>query len=115
MSNIKHNVYFYACWLFIAFVASFDIYLTIRFSDNLVDNELNPIARMILKAENWAIHDDGDKMGVSRFVAVKVFMTILVLTIIRWILYLNKKYAMTIIACVALGQAVLLSFLLYNW
>lgn len=114
MSNIKHNIYFYACWLFIGFVASFDIYLTIRFSDNLIDNELNPIARMILRAEDWTIYDDGDKMGVSRFVAVKVFMTILVLGIIRWILYLNKRYAMTIITCVALMQAILLFFLIYN-
>jgi hypothetical protein len=115
MSNIKHNIYFYACWLFIGFVASLDVYLTIRFSDNLPQYELNPIARMILKLEDWTIHEDGDKMGISRFVAVKVFMTILVLGIIRWILYLNKRYAMTIITCVALCQALLLFFLLYNW
>lgn len=115
MSNIKHNLYFYACWLFIGLVASFDVYLTIRFSDNLPQYELNPIARIILQFEDWTTHEDGDKMGVSRFVAVKVFMTILVLGIIRWILYLNKRYAMTIITCVALCQAVLLGFLLYNW
>lgn len=114
MSNIKQNIYFYACWLFIGFVASFDVYLTIRYSENLPQYELNPVARMILKMEEWKIYDDGDKIGVSRFVAVKVFMTILVLAIIRWILYLNKKYALTIISCVALGQAILLTFLIYG-
>lgn len=115
MSRIKHAIYFYMCWLFIGFVASFDVYLTIRYSDNLPKYELNPIARMILNMEEWAIYDDGDKIGVSRFVAVKVFMTILVLGIIRWILYLNKRYAMTIITCVAICQAILLAFLLYGW
>lgn len=115
MSSIKHSIYFYLCWLFIGFVASFDVYLTIRYSENLPKYELNPVARMILNIEDWPIYDDGDKIGVSRFVAVKVFMTILVLAIIRWILYLNKKYAMTIITCVAICQAILLTFLLYGW
>lgn len=114
MSNIRQNIYFYACWLFIGFVASFDVYLTIRYSENLPQYELNPIARAILNIEDWNLHDDGDKIGVSRFVAVKVFMTILVLAIIRWILYLNKKYALTIISCVALCQALLFAFLIHG-
>lgn len=115
MTNIKQNIYFYVCWLFIGFVASFDVYLTIRYSENLPKYELNPIARMILDMDQWKITEDGDKIGVSRFVAVKVFMTILVLAIIRWILYLNKKYAMTIITCVSICQAILFAFLLYGW
>jgi hypothetical protein len=99
-------VWFYLCWLFIGFVSSVDIYLTIKYSDNLPEFELNPIARLILHCDKW---------DVSRFVAIKVFMTILVLGIVRWILYINPKNAFIIINVIALGQLALLIFLLYGW
>lgn len=105
-SNKVKCIWFYLCWLFIGFVSSVDVYLTIKYSDNLPEYELNPIARFILHCDEW---------DVSRFVAIKVFMTILVLGIVRWILYLNPKYAFTIINALALCQAILLTFLFYNW
>lgn len=105
LSRVK-CVWFYLCWLFIGFVSSVDVYLTIKYSDNLPEFELNPIARLILHIDEW---------DVSRFVAIKVFMTILVLGIVRWILYLNQKYALTIINAIALCQLILLTFLVYNW
>jgi hypothetical protein len=104
--KIKLALYFYFCWLFIGAVSSLDVYLTIRFSDNLEEYELNPIARLILQADDWE---------VSRFVAIKVFLTILVLGIMRWILYLNQKFAITIISVIAFLQAILLGFLLLSW
>lgn len=106
MSTIKHRIYFYLCWLFIGAVSSLDVYLTIKFSDNLPEHELNPIARLILKMDDWE---------VSRFVAIKVFLTILVLGILRWILYISKKYAFTIITAITICQAILLAYLLYYW
>lgn len=106
LSNKTKCIWFYLCWLFIGFVGSVDIYLTIKYSENLPDYELNPIARYILHIDEW---------DVSRFVAIKVFMTILVLGIVRWILYLNQKYALVIINAIALGQLILLLFLIYGW
>jgi hypothetical protein len=106
LSSKAKCIWFYLCWLFIGFVSSVDIYLTIKYSENLPDHELNPVARYILNIDGW---------DVSRFVAIKVFMTILVLGIVRWILYLNQKYALVIINAIALGQLILLSFLIYGW
>jgi hypothetical protein len=106
LSSKAKCIWFYLCWLFIGFVGSVDVYLTIKYSENLPDHELNPIARYILHIDEW---------DVSRFVAIKVFMTILVLGIVRWILYLNQKYALVIINAIALGQLILLLFLIYGW
>lgn len=99
-------IYFYMLWWFIGAVSSFDIYLTIRFSDNLAEYEQNPIARMILENDGW---------DVSRFVAIKMFMTILVLGILVKIFKYFNRYSNIVITCIALCQLWLLVYLIYYW
>lgn len=99
-------LYFYSLWIFIGAVSSLDIYLTIRFSENLPDGELNPIARLILHNDDW---------DVSRFVAIKSFMTILVLGILMAFHKYHRRFGDIIIKYVALAQLCLLVFLLYYW
>ena len=92
--------------LFISIVSCLDIYLTIRFNENLEEYERNPIARIMLEADEWE---------VSRFVAIKCFLTILVLKILIGMFHLTKKHALWVVGGVTICQAMLLAYLLVGW
>jgi hypothetical protein len=72
----------------------------------LPEFEKNPIARIMLEADSWE---------VSRFVAIKCFLTILVLKILIGLFHFNKKHALLIIGGVTLFQGLLLAYLLIGW
>lgn len=80
--------------------------MTIRFSENLPEFERNPIARIMLAADGWE---------VSRFVAIKCFLTIVVLKILIGLFHFNKRHALFIIGGVTFGQGLLLAYLLLGW
>lgn len=87
-------------------VSCLDIYLTIKFSENLQEFERNPIARYMLEADQWE---------VSRFVAIKCFLTMTVLKILIGLFHFTRVYSLFIVGGVTLAQAALLVYLLIGW
>lgn len=87
-------------WLFVASVAAFDVYTSIKFQDTLLRDEINPIGRVLIKA------DDG---SVALFMSLKFLGTSIVLSVLP-LIYLVHKRVGTI---VLLGIAAFQVFLLY--
>ena len=103
--DIKSNtniILFSICWLFIGAVGSLDTHLTVKLRDGLEENEINPVARMILWVDNW---------DVSLFVGIKMFSTIIVLGMLIWF-FKHTKYGSIIVVTVAIFQLLLLFYLL---
>lgn len=88
-----------------AFVSSYDAYLTVRLRSVIHDSEQNPIARFIMSMDNW---------DVSLFIGFKMYGTILVLGFLSLMYLVNKKYAFTTVIALALFQTGLLLYLLYD-
>lgn len=95
-------ILFSICWLFIGAVGSLDTHLTVKLRDGLIENEINPVARMILSVDDW---------DVSLFVGIKMFSTIIVLGILVWF-QKHTKYGSIIIVPLAIFQLLLLFYLL---
>lgn len=91
--------------MWIAFVSSFDTYLTVHLKDSLKENEQNPIARLIMTADNW---------NVSMFIGLKMFGTIFSLGILVAIFCCHKRCAFSTIFSIAIFQTLLLLYLLYD-
>lgn len=94
-----------AAWVFIALVASIDVYFAIKLQSELYDNELNPIGRWLM---------DMDGCDVALFMAFKFLGTLIVLSgypIIKS--HFSIKWAHRYILIAAFLQFLLLMFLLY--
>ena len=100
----KFSFLFSVLWIWIAFVSSFDVYLTILLADVIKESEQNPFARFILHRDNW---------NVSRFIGIKMFCTIFVLGILIAAYYFSKKHAYSIIFSIALFQTLLILYLTF--
>lgn len=96
---------FLILWAWVAFVSSYDAYLTVRLRSVIHDSEQNPIARFIMSMDNW---------DVSLFIGFKMYGTILVLGFLSLMYLVNKKYAFTTVIALALFQTGLLLYLLYD-
>jgi len=95
---------FFCFWLWIGFVSCIDLALAIKFKDQLHVSEENPVAK-------WILHADDYEM--SRFAAIKMFGTILVLGALIKIYRYSLKYAMTLAVSLALFQLGLLIYLFF--
>ena len=91
-------------WIWIAFVSSFDVYLTIRLEDVIKESEQNPIARAIMEYDDW---------NVSKFIGIKMFCTIFVLGVLTATYFFSKKHAYSIILSIALFQTILIWYLTF--
>jgi hypothetical protein len=101
-----NNIFcFSVLWLWIAFVSSFDTYLTVHLQNELELSEQNLIARAILEADDW---------NVSRFIGLKMFLTIFVMGFLSFVYSFNKKYAFTAIYLIAIFQTSLFLYLLHD-
>ena len=49
----------------IILVCAFDIYLTVKFHDSLIDTEENPIAKMLIKKQHAIVTHSTDERGTS--------------------------------------------------
>jgi hypothetical protein len=79
-------------WLFIFFVETYDIYLTVKFQNCLYLQEKNPIGRWLIDLDN------GD---VALFVAIKVAAIIVVLASVP-LLFMVKKKKLAVVCLTAL-------------
>lgn len=98
------DLFFYILWLWVAFVSSFDNYLVVKFRADMPHEEQNPIARLIMHANDW---------DVSCFVGIKMFTTILVLGFLSIIYSRSKYYGLNYVFILSLFQAVLFYYLMW--
>ena len=90
-------------WVFIAFVEIYDMYLSIKLSDILYEQELNPIGRFLMRL------DGGD---VALFMALKMSAILIVLTGIIMFFYTKRNIIAWIFLILAfLSRLILLLFL----
>jgi hypothetical protein len=73
-------------WLFIAAVASFDVYCSIKYEYELLTEELNPIGR-------WLMELDGG--SVSLFMACKFFCNLLALAGLQVLYSIHRPLCIT--------------------
>lgn len=99
------TISFCLSWIWIAFVGSVDTYLTIYLQLILEESEQNPLARFILDKTNW---------NVSLFIGIKMFATIMVLGTLALLFLWKRKWAMTAVYSIAIFQAGLLFYLIYD-
>jgi hypothetical protein len=98
--NEKINWLLYGLlWLWIGFVSSVDSYLVIRYQNSMGDHEQNPIARWIMSEDGW---------DVSRFIGMKMFLTITILGFLLTLYSHHKKIGYTVMLALAVFQTALL-------
>src|SRR6266478_2513702 len=52
-STYCRQLVFPGLWMFIGLVSAFDTYLTVKFQEHLAFHEVNPLALMLLRLDNW--------------------------------------------------------------
>lgn len=76
-----------------------------RLRATIRDSEENPIARYIMSLDNW---------DVSLFIGLKMFGTLLALWILHWLFIVNRKMAIVVAFAIAIFQAFLMFYFLYD-
>jgi hypothetical protein len=99
MRSRSSVVWFAAAWLFIAMTSGYDAYRCVVDQDELVNVELNPIAKALL-----VVRDS----QVDLLIACKVVGTSLALGILCFLYYRNYRYTNVIILVLVVAQALLL-------
>jgi hypothetical protein len=94
---------FVVCWLFIGLISSIDTGLTAHTHTCLKEGEQNPVARAILSQDDWQC---------GRFLAIKMFCTILVLGFLAALYHHKPKHATIVTTALALFQGLLIIYLL---
>ena len=90
---------FTAAWLFIALTSGYDAYRCVVDQEELIDVELNPIAKALLVARD---------SQVDLLVACKVVGTSIALGILCFLYYRNYRHTNVIILVIVVAQALLL-------
>lgn len=90
-------------WTFIVTVSLYDSHLTAKYSESLPQCEKNPIARKILKDDQW---------NVSRFLILKVIGTLTVICLLYSLHTRSAHIGAIATISVAVFQLVLLIFYL---
>ena len=96
---------FSALWLFIALVSAYDTARCVQDAHILIDVELNPLARFILR-----------RGGASLFVGCKFLGTSLVLGVLCWMWERKWKHIHIVASVIALAQlGVLVTYCPFLW
>src|SRR3990167_11535350 len=96
------NILFFLQYFYVAFVSCYDTYLLVKFRAHVKEFEENPFARWIMMYDNW---------DVSLFIGIKMFGTILFLTLVLWIYFAGRKTAFMTIGVLVAFQTFLLLYL----
>ncbi len=85
-------------WLFIALIASLDVYCSIKYEYELMTEELNPIGR-------WLMAIDGG--SVSLFMACKFFCNLLALSVLQYLYTAHRPLCFTAAGVMTILQGLL--------
>jgi hypothetical protein len=100
--RVAERFIFPGMWLIIAGVSTIDMYLTVRYRDELFYGELNPMARVLLQIENW---------DPSLLVGAKFLGSVLVLAFLMLLNARNRRVGLIVAGALTSFQLVLLAFL----
>ncbi len=98
----SRRLLFPGLWLFIAAVAAFDTYLTVKYQDSLLDLEQNPLARALLRLDGW----EPSLLIGSKFLGSLIVLGILTVLHVR-----NRRLGLTVAGGLAAFQLGLLWYL----
>jgi hypothetical protein len=101
-SLVLPGLIFPALWLFIGAVAAFDTYLTVKYQEFLLQNEVNPLARALLWLDGW----EPSLLIGSKFLGSLVVLGILTVLHVR-----NRRIGLTVAGGLAAFQLGLLWYL----
>jgi hypothetical protein len=93
---------FPALWLFIGLVAAFDTYLTVKYQSCLIDHEMNPLARALLRLDGWE---------PALLIGSKFLGSLIVLGILTALHLRNRRLGLTVAGGLAAFQLGLLWYL----
>jgi len=97
----------------VSLVAAYDIVLTIRYANFLVQLEENPIGRWIMNLKHSTIYDIEVTPNIVPFIVLKVLGTILVIgvivALIRWRAHIGHLVGLGV-SCFQLGLAAYLTY-----
>jgi len=99
MRSRSSAAWFTAAWLFIAMTSGYDAYRCVVDQEELIDVEINPIAKALL-----VVRDS----QVDLLIACKVVGTSIALGILCFLYYRNYRYVDVIISVLVVAQALLL-------
>jgi hypothetical protein len=104
-----------ACFLAIASVAAYDIFLTLEYPISLHELELNPVGRWLMDLDNQPIRGIGptEPPNVLPFVCMKGLGTVIVLLTIGYLLRRYRRIGNPVAIGVASFQIGLACFLTY--
>ena len=92
-----------AMWLTISLISLYDGWLTVKYRSQLPTCEENPVARLILRHDNWE---------VKNFLIIKALGTVTVIATLIGLCFYRRDFGLTVAAGVALFQLALLFFYL---
>lgn len=90
------------CWIFVGLVASIDTCFSVHTNENVEKKEISSIVKIFLADDGWQ---------VSKFVAIKMFLSIVILGLVMCVFNLNVKYGLIFVGTLAIFQAFLFVFL----
>lgn len=93
---------FLLIWNFILCISAYDLYLSIRFQENLILNELNPLGMWLIAVDN------GD---IALFMAVKMFGTCIAFMLASAFFFYSRRMGLVASVSLAAFQLGLLLFL----
>jgi hypothetical protein len=100
--QVAERFMFPGLWLIITGVSTIDMYLTVRYRDDLFYGELNPMARLLLQIDNW---------DPSLLIGAKFLGSVLVLAFLMLLYQQNRRVGLIVSGALASFQLVLLMFL----
>lgn len=96
------DVIFWALWLFIGLVSSYDNYLIVLYQEQMPQQEENPVCRWIMETDNW---------NVSRCVGIKMLGTIFSLGVMVVLHQFWRRISWVVVISIASFQFLLLLYL----
>jgi len=92
-------------WSLIGLTCTYDTYQTVKQQGNLIKTEENPLARLILEADNW---------DVSRFVGLKMAGAIFALGLLNAIYLQNPNKGLFYAFILSIWQALVVIYMLFG-
>jgi hypothetical protein len=103
-STYCRQLVFPGLWMFIGLVSAFDTYLTVKFQESLVCHEVNPLARMLLRLDNW---------DPSLLIGTKFLGSLVALGILAALHLYNRRLGLMVTSGLASFQLWLLGYLVF--
>jgi len=103
-STYCRQLIFPGLWMFIGLVSAFDTYLTVKFQECLMFHEVNPLAVMLLRLDDW---------DPSLLIGVKFLGSVAALGFLAALHLYNRRLGLMVTSGLASFQLWLLGYLVF--